>query len=298
MGEEENNLPVRVDVGASAKAEFKAEIKTEIPSASSGRFVDAITDIIRPFSESRGLKADLIRLQREEVAFEIVKRGVERIKLTQKVAQPIPSRVLVPLLEHASLTTPEDTELIEWWARTIETSSVDRHPNHIVFVDTISKLDAIHLKFLDFLTNNGGKGAYEDANLEHQPHDVKILLSKSDEHRIESSLDLSDAIEAHLRSFITCKGVALSAAGFNIGEDAFFDIKGDFSVRDFPEDIISALEALNIVHRGLINAIPLGPYGYGWVDYIFLSAFGASFISASMPSENILVPEIPDKGIS
>lgn len=295
MTDEENRLPVNVDIGASAKAEFKAEIKTEIPSESSGRFVDAITDIIRPFSELRGLKADLIRLQREEVTFEIAKRGIDRIKLAQKVAQPIPSRVLVPLLEHASLTSPEDNDLIEWWARIIETASVDRHPNHIVFVDTISKLDSVHLKFLQFLTNNGGKVAFDDAHLDHKPHDVRRLLSKPDGYSLNSDLDLPDALETHLRSFITTKGVTLIAGGFNIGESDFYDVNGDFSARDFPDEIISALEALNILHRELLNAIPLGSYGYGWVEYLYLSAFGASFIRSSMPSENISVSENTDK---
>lgn len=47
---------VNVDIGIGAKA----EVKTEIPSESSGRLLDTLTDIIRPFSERRGLK--LIKL--------------------------------------------------------------------------------------------------------------------------------------------------------------------------------------------------------------------------------------------
>ena len=77
--EKEGGLPVRVDIGA--RVEAKLELKGEIPSAPLGRAVDALVDIIRPFSESRGLKADLLRLQREDVAIEIARRGVERVKL-------------------------------------------------------------------------------------------------------------------------------------------------------------------------------------------------------------------------
>ena len=58
--------PVNVDIGA--KVEAKLNVKTEVPAKSVGRLVDALTDIIRPFSEARGLKADALRLQREEVA--------------------------------------------------------------------------------------------------------------------------------------------------------------------------------------------------------------------------------------
>ena len=53
---------VKIDFGA--KAEAKLEVKTEIPSESSGRLIDALVDIIRPFSEKRGLRADLIRFQK------------------------------------------------------------------------------------------------------------------------------------------------------------------------------------------------------------------------------------------
>lgn len=65
--------PVKVDVGFGAKASVEAKISTEIPRESSGRLVDTLTDIIRPFSERRGLKADQIRLQREQVAIEIAR---------------------------------------------------------------------------------------------------------------------------------------------------------------------------------------------------------------------------------
>jgi hypothetical protein len=60
-----------LDIGFSARASLEARISTEIPSQSSGRLLDTVTDMFRPFAERRGLKADLIRLQREEVLIEI-----------------------------------------------------------------------------------------------------------------------------------------------------------------------------------------------------------------------------------
>ena len=58
-----NDPKVAVDIGLSAKASLEAKVSTEIPAQSSGRLLDAITDIFRPYSERRGLKADQIRLQ-------------------------------------------------------------------------------------------------------------------------------------------------------------------------------------------------------------------------------------------
>jgi hypothetical protein len=54
--------PVNIDVKAGARIDVKAEV----PSTSVGRFVDAITDLFRPFSEARGLRADQIRSDSNE----------------------------------------------------------------------------------------------------------------------------------------------------------------------------------------------------------------------------------------
>ena len=89
-------------------------IKTEIPKESSGRLIDALTGIIRPFSERRGLKADQIRLQREEVLIEIAKRPKWRAELEGLSIQPVPNKVLVPLLENAS-NEQSDSPFLDWW---------------------------------------------------------------------------------------------------------------------------------------------------------------------------------------
>ena len=50
--------PVKIDFGASVKVGI--DIKTKVPSESSGRLLDALTDLIRPFSVRRGLQAGRI----------------------------------------------------------------------------------------------------------------------------------------------------------------------------------------------------------------------------------------------
>jgi hypothetical protein len=41
---------------------------------SASRGLDALVDLIKPFSEARGLRGDQIRLQREDVLIEIAKK--------------------------------------------------------------------------------------------------------------------------------------------------------------------------------------------------------------------------------
>ena len=79
-----------VDIGLGAKASL--EVSTEIPAQSSGRLLDALTDIIRPFSERRGLKADQIRLQREGVGIEIARLAHRRLEIENQPINPLPNK--------------------------------------------------------------------------------------------------------------------------------------------------------------------------------------------------------------
>ncbi len=118
MGEESVDGKIRVDIGVSARAELKAEI----PARSMGRFVDALTDAIRPFTEARGLRADQVRLQREEVLIKIAKLAQERISFEDSVPKSVPNKFLVPFLEKASLED-DQSELVERWANLLATAS-------------------------------------------------------------------------------------------------------------------------------------------------------------------------------
>jgi hypothetical protein len=86
----ETKVPISVDVGVKASL----EVKTEIPKEVSGRLVAALTDLIRPFTEARGLKADKIRLQREEVLIEIAKKALERAHVERVSLNPVPTKLL------------------------------------------------------------------------------------------------------------------------------------------------------------------------------------------------------------
>jgi len=113
--------PVKIDLGAK----LQIEVKAEVPTASTGRLVDALTDLIRPWSEWRGLKADLIRMHREDVALEIAIRAAKRINLENQKPRPIPLKVLIPLLEKGSQEDPTDNFMIEMWANLLASSATE-----------------------------------------------------------------------------------------------------------------------------------------------------------------------------
>jgi hypothetical protein len=127
---------INIDVGASARA----EVKTEIPAKSAGKLVDALTDIIRPFSEKRGLRADQIRLQREDVLIEIARKARRRLTLEEIEPRAIPNKFLVSFLEQASLEDPKDTTLIDMWSNLLASAAKDGSSENAVFIKTMSQL--------------------------------------------------------------------------------------------------------------------------------------------------------------
>jgi hypothetical protein len=153
-------LLVKVEVGAKATLDIKAAI----PTASAGRFVDALTDIIRPWAERRGLKADLIRLQREDVALEIARRAARRIELDNTDPHPIPLKVLIPLLEKGSQEEEHDDFMIDMWANLLAASATDNSVSPR-FIGIISELNGKQARLLRYITaeKEGGDqlgGAY------------------------------------------------------------------------------------------------------------------------------------------
>lgn len=128
----------KIDIAISAKASL--EVKTEIPAQSTGRLVDALTDIIRPFSEKRGLKADLIRLQRHEVAIEILRRAQSNLENKRLAVQPVPTKALVSILENGSLEEPEEDDLIDRWANLLAAASNEYDTDIITFSKILSEI--------------------------------------------------------------------------------------------------------------------------------------------------------------
>lgn len=136
-------------IESPVSAQLKAEIKTEIPASASGRLVDAITDIIRPFSEKRGLKADLIRMQRDEVAFIVLQRAHQRVEEMNAPIKPIPNKGLVQLLEHASLEEADDGTMVSMWASLLANAAIQGDPSLPRFVRILSEMNGAQARLLD-----------------------------------------------------------------------------------------------------------------------------------------------------
>jgi len=154
MPDKDKPLPVNVDI--RAKAEAKLSIETRIPEKSSGRFVDAITDILSPYAERRGLKGDQLRLQREDVALQIVMKARDRIVLEAKEYKFIPTKILIPLLEAASLEEPDAIEMQGRWANLLASSAtgIKVEPRYVSILKELSRSQADLLEQMAFRNND------------------------------------------------------------------------------------------------------------------------------------------------
>jgi hypothetical protein len=135
---------VKVEFGAKASLEIKGEIPTE----SMGGLVNALTDAIRPWTEARGLKADQIRLQREDIALEIVQKARRRMALECIEAKPLSSKLLIPFLEKASLED-DDEALREAWAALLVSTTRTENARHLTFVDILGRISSEELRLLE-----------------------------------------------------------------------------------------------------------------------------------------------------
>jgi hypothetical protein len=179
-GEKDPNL--NIDVGLGAKASLEVKVSTEIPPQSTCRLVDALTDLIRPISEQRGLRADQIRLQRLEVAIKIAKMVRHLAEIENQSIYPLPNKFLVPFLEKASLEEL-DSVMIDRWADLLLSSAADpatAHPRYIQILSELTPLEAQLLRRIALnksgLLPTAHTSLMRNRSFTHAPDRIRYLL--------------------------------------------------------------------------------------------------------------------------
>lgn len=290
MSDEKKPL-VSIELGASAKVEIKAEI----PSSSVGRLVDALTDSIRPFTERRGLKADQIRLQREDTMIAIALKARERLGIEGKSPETVPNRILVPLIEKASLTDSQDETLIDAWSNILASASSNTNRNHSLFVDVLSKLEANHLQFLEFLAMLPSSPKTETDFLMRSERDVGEWVNVELEMVIKSKPTIQEFPEKmnkfgdKLRRYLRVPGSTIVAGGAQIdwfNDTGFYEFPQSYNVSKYPQATTGALESLNLVRRISLTE-PSASAVRPWVEFIQFTMFGYEFFYAAHSGRDV-----------
>lgn len=251
------------DHGSPFGASLKVEVKTEVPAESAGRTVDAMTDLLRPFSEGLGYVGDLIRLQREKVLREIAKRAKERLDSIDGQPKPIPQKFFVPLLQKASLESLDDTILIDMWANLIVTAATSEVQMLGQYVEILSHLVPAQVRILDKMLDCAD-GQTKSGHLIDNHY---ILNQTGLPNNIAEFADIEDAEEFadSLIEALSLKGVAIDCI------NVFYRDKrhGDgFSVGS-PDGIYSDAQYFdfeNLVRLGLIERVEVKQHKIGRFD--------------------------------
>lgn len=144
-GSRPDNNSFSVKVGA----EFRAELKGEIPRESVGRAVDAILDTVSPITRSLGLLGDRIQMEREAVLLEVARRAKARLAVQNETEPHLPPKFLVTLLEHASRESIDDDRIIDMWANLLSTAASQRVEMIAQYVTMLSNCTGTQVSLLD-----------------------------------------------------------------------------------------------------------------------------------------------------
>jgi hypothetical protein len=272
--------------GASVKVDV--DIRTEVPPASSGRTLDALTDLIRPISESLGFLGDKIQLGRQKTLLEIAKLAKERIDASGKPTHPIPTKFFLPLLEKASLEDVTDDTLINMWANLMATAATEhvqmlgQYTN--ILSNIVSKQVHILYKMLD---SKNDDTLYDGGHLIDNYYYLNQtgLPGTLDEHStITDAEELADAIVSSLN----IKGVAIDTISIfytdqNLGEGfSLGSPDGVYSDEDF-------LDFENLVRLGLIDRTEIKRHKIGIFDidvhYYVINPVGIDLFACCNPTK-------------
>lgn len=249
-----------IDVGAKAELSAKAEIKATVPEKSAGRFVDALTDLIRPLSEARGLKADQIRLQREEVLIEVAKRARERLAIENASIEPLPNKFMIPLLEAASYEEVE-SPLVDMWANLLASAASRKVQPSPRFISVLKELTSPEVDILNRIVRNNVAPEVEDKVIYNEAFDRLLLVNTAtlndDVKEIAESSE-ADEIESRIMGLGEFCGVCLVHASFTRvkhEEEEWYEIQAAI----YRDDLLvhfDILQSLNLIER----------FDTGWVE--------------------------------
>lgn len=284
MTGEKTKAPVEVKIGASASAELR--VSTEIPSASSGRLIDALTDIFRPFSEARGLKADQIRLQREEVLILIAEKARRRAALEDLSVKPVPNKFLVPFFEKASLEEVEN-ELVTRWAHLLLSASDSFDAEHIRFCSVLSEIGSKEVNFLIQLVRSHGSDRPLNF-LDDVPLVFDDFLVQVHGGRVLSKVRKADAVFRHLVKELEHPGGIIESITYDRSGTQYDYWNTDVFPREC-EGIKAVLASLGLVAERKYEIVE-GEL-FLMIHVVHLTTFGTRFLLAC---DRDLAKEIDD----
>ncbi|WP_206932630.1 Abi-alpha family protein, partial [Roseococcus thiosulfatophilus] len=249
---------------------------------SSGRLVDALTDIIRPFSERQGLKGDLIRLQREEVALKVAEIAAKRIEHEKLEITPAPLKTVVRILEASSLESIGDEVMINLWANLLASAATDTKSNVPRYVSILADLNGDQARLLQKIITYQG-AIKEKLDVERiwdglWGADQGSLISDLTRHVKEKT---AENIFNKLEECLRLPGIALEDIIIEQGEESWSGTTGMFPISQHQRDL-DILLSLNLVQDRSFKYVKFGKFEIS-VFFFCVSRLGLELFAACNP---------------
>jgi hypothetical protein len=247
--------------------------------------VDSFTDIIRPFSEARGLRADVLRLQGEEVAIKIARLARQRLKEENVALRPVPTKILVPLLEKGSCENIDDDEMLNRWANLLAAASINLsvQPRFVGILGELAGSQAVWLEKIAF--NHWKEVEYPYTDFADAPTRYSAYWGLNDFKKLtkvvfrgDRSCESATAVLVDRLTGPGCWPELVSVIDKDKGEDCTWDCVQEGRGVSYPD--MHVLESLNLISRVFID-IPLqAPRKFrveATLIYWHLTALGVDF---------------------
>lgn len=283
----------KIEAVVSAKYDRRHTSTEVIPADVTRAKAGAWLDLISPLTEWAGLrgdalrhKRDQLRLQREDVLAEIVKRCHERLHVRGRSINPVPNKFLVPFLEQASLEDP-DSSLVDLWANLLASAAENFNSYCIHFVSVIARLSPKQGDIFKNVINTESlrdlQSSMDDIVLFLNDRDVRDFIAElvagpsGEKSEIESDDDLCNLMHTQMNM----PGITIvHSSAENLGTEDYFDVNFDYmKYKDEDEVDYSILEAIGLVKRVETNFFEAGNWSISLV-YYHLTTLGFHFAKA------------------
>jgi hypothetical protein len=247
------------------------------------RLVDYVVDSFRHFSGPHGLRWDQIRLQQADVAITIAEIARRQLEADRIPIQPVAPKVLVPLIEKASLEVPEG-EMVQRWASLLaRAASPGGLPPRLVQI--ISELENQQVALLERATLNGFE-MFKDPRQVLRESAVE-LGSIQIEAIIDSVLCDDDAspesmIEAFVFSFERPGALYLASSVFSYQTERYDLRIPDLGVVERDIAICESLGLMKLVRVPLSFDLNDNRF-QGQLSFCHLTALGIELVEACAP---------------
>lgn len=232
-------------------------INVTVSEAAVDRIVDTGADILKPFAQGLGWFGDWLGQHREVQAAKLGQRALELIP-EGEVVKPVPPKLLIPLIERASLEDPGDEELMDAWASLLAQSSIDYRPEMPSYVSVLSQLTSVHARALEaiamsnldskngWILDHGITNKMRERTWDELSHLLALqLMDSSDPHSLIKSTMQRYGNQRGILTYLT--------AAYDKESNKIAEVKsgvaGEIGMRQFIH-ALSVLKNVGLIHEG------------------------------------------------